>query len=488
VVRALQRWPALAKLELGNIYIRKDNPPIAQEYFPLMAAHMPSLESLVLCNVGLGAQGAGVLATAPRLAPALRRLRISDAFQESYPAAVQTLMQTTWLRLTDVHICGGTAAAGAQIVAALHAAAAAGRLPALRALGFERVWLKDAELRVLLGANWLKLEEVNLDSNNIAQAGAAALAAAAPRCQKLQLIFNRIGHAGLQELARVSWPHLKALDLAGANLGPGCPALIAAARWTALEFLSLNHNDIKFGVRALGDVSWPFLHTLALYEAGMQPGDLAALVAGAGSWPALRILEVGGNALGLADLQALEAWAPELEHLCLSGCGVGPEGAAVLGSPRWSSLAGLDLADNNDLAIEGLQALASNAWPRLQELKLTCTGQGPAGAGLLAAAQWPALRVLHFGGNTLGDAGAQALARAELPFLEELDLQDDESLGPDGAAALAAAAPRWPALRTLAVGCALWQCAGVGEAGEQALVDAKWECMENLIIQKWEDD
>jgi hypothetical protein len=64
---------------------------------------------------------------------------------------------------------------------------------------------------------------------------------------------------------------LEELDLQSADLGLGGPALIAAAaatRWTGLESLNLSENsDIKFWVRALGDVSWPFLHTLALCEA-----------------------------------------------------------------------------------------------------------------------------------------------------------------------------------------------------------------------------
>jgi hypothetical protein len=88
VLRALQRWPALLELEL-----------VEQEDFPVVAARMPSLHRLVLWNVGVGAQGAADLAAAPRLAPALRRLRFSerDDFEESYPAALQTLLQTPWL-------------------------------------------------------------------------------------------------------------------------------------------------------------------------------------------------------------------------------------------------------------------------------------------------------------------------------------------------------------------------------------------------------
>jgi len=127
---------------------------------------------------------------------------------------------------------------------------------------------------------------------------------------------------------------------------------------------------------------------------GRNPATLAAAAPG-GAQPGLHTLVLAGNrGLGDAGAAALAPAALVLSELDLSGCGLGPGGAAALAGRAGGGV-----------------GAAAGPYGRLSVLRLGGNQLGPAGAAALAAlVGGRGLRELHLPGCAIGDAGARRAA------------------------------------------------------------------------------
>lgn len=310
--------------------------------------------------------------------------------------------------------------------------AACPALARYRALVFSRGDLRDALVQVARCPYLGELESLDLDGCSFDDAELIALA--------------RSPH-----LAR-----LRALDLGGR--APGI------------------RDGAGFGVAGLGALAGapfaPHLAELRLRGRGLY-GDLVDALA---AFPALAVLDLGGNHLGRDAVTRLAELPLRLRTLGLSGTGLTDAGADALASaPLLDAVETLNVSSNpmgeagglalatsprlralRSLVYEGrygfpnaaVAAAIARSLPRLGTLVLSFAQIGPAGAAAIAAGDLPQLGRLELVGNDVGDAGARALARSTtLPSLRSLDLSDN-GITDAGALALAES-PHLASLRSL---------------------------------------
>ncbi len=158
------------------------------------------------------------------------------------------------------------------------AAIAKGAWP-LRSLTLSQTQLEDEGTIELARASLPGLRELDLASDRIGQAGAAALASVAWPIERLLLSGNPIGDKGAAALAKSALPRtLRVLELHSCELTDKGVAALASASWPALEHLVLSSNAIgAAGAKALGGAAMPALHTLALKGTEVKKTPLAPL-------------------------------------------------------------------------------------------------------------------------------------------------------------------------------------------------------------------
>ena len=196
------------------------------------------------------------------------------------------------------------------------------------------------------------------------------------------------------------------------------------------------------------------LEELGSAKNGIGEQGAASIAAACYRMPKLRIFVGAANAFGDGGVRTLAlAHFPQLESLDLRGCEIGAEGADAIAaaSHQKPKLWALDLS-MNALGDGGARALAQAHFPQLEWLFLRCCQIGPEGAAAIAAAspRLPKMRHLELFGNSLCSNGARALAQAHFPQLERLNLVGN-SIGAAGKADLDAARLGWPKLSELLV-------------------------------------
>lgn len=126
-------------------------------------------------------------------------------------------------------------------------------LPELDALSFKAPrhalsQLRPDRLAMLLGTRRLRgLKELELNSQNVGDEGAEALAAsdAFPALQGFTLSNDRLSSVGLERLAQAGWfTRLEKLVLVHHELGPDAGQVLAATRFKRLRSLVLSSNRI----------------------------------------------------------------------------------------------------------------------------------------------------------------------------------------------------------------------------------------------------
>ena len=135
-----------------------------------------------------------------------------------------------------------------------------------------------------------------------------------------------VGKQQLAALVRAPW-QLQRVDLSGGELDR---AFLAAARWTVLQVLNLDHNNLEFaGASSVAAAPLPVLRELHLSHNNVGNAGAAALAAA--HWPALHVLRLGYNSLGYAGAAALVAarW-PAIQCMSLYGNGISSESRAAL--------------------------------------------------------------------------------------------------------------------------------------------------------------
>lgn len=145
-------------------------------------------------------------------------------------------------------------------------------------------------------------------------------------------------------------------------------ALAAHSDAASLRSLDLSWNRIgPDGARALAD-GLPGLVSLRLYHNDV--GANGAVAVANARWR-LTSLNLCGNGIGVEGAAALaqgEA-TKSLESLHLGWVGLGDRGVARLAERRWTELTELNVRDN-EITIEGVRALVSEAFPKLRRLGL----------------------------------------------------------------------------------------------------------------------
>jgi uncharacterized protein (TIGR02996 family) len=320
--------------------------------------------------------------------------------------------------------------------------ARAPQLRQLRGLELSPRWLRARELAespYLDNLQWLRLQSRDTGMDDLLP---LLVAPALAGLTRLDLSATPLGSAGLRELlAACPLSRLRSLDLDGCGLADDAE-LGELSRLGELAFLNLGRN--RLGEQALAGLAradLPRLAELNLHDCAIPPAGLSALVpasflsrlrvlvlrknrvdvnglrplargAGLGE---LRALQLDDNPLGPAGAAALSALdLPRLEQLSLSGCQLGPDGAAHLA--RWPGLArvgSLDLG-GNALGGDGLRALLES--PHLTSLvclDIEHNAVGNAAIEALACSPLLArLETLRLADNALTSRALEALMRS----------------------------------------------------------------------------
>jgi Ran GTPase-activating protein (RanGAP) involved in mRNA processing and transport/hemoglobin-like flavoprotein len=261
--------------------------------------------------------------------------------------------------------------------------------------------------------------------------------------RSLDLSGRGLQDADLEKLSQISAiSSIRRLDLSNNEIGAtGAEALARSPFLTALEHLELSNNQVgDTGLKAIAESSkLRRLKYLGLSRNRIGGSGLEALMR---SEIALRSLDLSENDLRMEGAEALtQGNLKSLDCLKLRGNLIGPDGTALLAvSPQLLTLRELDLSRN---------------------------ALGPSGAAALAVSRNLAhLRRLNLAQNNLSRQGLQLfLSSPSLESLESFDVSSN-AFGPNGAMALASSlvARR---LRTLAI------CDnGIEDAGLAALLGA----------------
>ena len=277
------------------------------------------------------------------------------------------------------------------------------------------------------------------------------LAPAGTPIVRLDLGENAFGDGGARVIA--SAPRLAAVEslaLDTCELGAaGVTALTESPCWSTLRELDLSRNPLGLdGVIALaGAKPPPRLHTLRLADVDLS-SDAAGQLAQIPWLAQLLVLELSRNELSGALLGSVAArsvqqlrldhatlddpyrlrpaWERAL-HLELRGCALGDAGLAALVTAGTSALHSLDLREC-ELTAASIDLLAERArCPRLHTLRLgnnPITNQGL--ARLLASELVQSITVLDLTGCTLTHEVAAVFAAApRLPRLRTLEMLDN---------------------------------------------------------------
>jgi uncharacterized protein (TIGR02996 family) len=211
--------------------------------------------------------------------------------------------------------------------------------------------------------------------------------------------------------------------------------LFAAEPVTSVELTDASEDEGY--VESLLATRW-LLRVRRLILRGAVGDDGFAQLCASRQAAGLRALNVNGNELGADALAGLGGGLPRCTRLVLSGNPFGDEGLAALRT--WQHLPGIETLylARCEISAGGLTALLrGGALPNLGKLCLSDNEElGDEGAAAIAAAAaaLPRLRHLDVIGTGISEAGVRALAAAGLPALRRIDarrnfLDDDAAAG-----------------------------------------------------------
>jgi uncharacterized protein (TIGR02996 family) len=172
-------------------------------------------------------------------------------------------------------------------------------------------------------------------------------------------------------------------------------------------------------------------------------------------------------------------WLPRVRRLILRGT-VGDDGFARLcASSATAGLRALNV-NGNELGADALAELGGGL-PRCTSLVLSGNPFGDDGlAGLRGWKHLPGIEALYLSRCEISGEGLGALlGGAALPDLDKLCVADNDELGDEGAAAIAAAAAGLPRLRHLDV-----VNTGISEAGVRKLAEARLPALRRIDARK----
>ena len=449
-------------------------------------------KNLVVVNFGgnrIGFKNIFKLVSSLKFCPDLQDLYLYDNFiRQVGLMSVASELERTKLRLLNLHNCK-LENDGAAVLAKCLRLGAVGRQPLKKTElipgheKFDEFVLKNLNimegnnnpLDALTSHSWCHyLVNLNLGSNDIGSAGAAALSYGLNSCHKLQsldLSSNSIEADGAAVLAhglKLS-SELKELVLDNNPLkDDGATELFKALKYCSkLEKLSCE-NIIscykKFILRFAIINSGNLLYSKRLKECCTDSSEVtskwtATLAECMMHWNQLRIFNGNNNDVHGPDLAKLaEGFAKtrKLEHLYLRGNKIVADGLEALAeSVKTSNLKELDLESNNIshrgmIALnEGIKKSSSIRTLRISMNLLGSVGTATLGEGLEFCCH---LRLLELGGNNIGPSGIKYLVKGlkSCTNLLVLDLTDNGILSV-GATALADILNSFTKLQTLSL-------------------------------------
>jgi|GEM_PF-3911253 len=302
-----------------------------------------------------------------------------------------------------------------------------------RAKFFPQLCLLDVESNKLEGAAIGPLfegdttpEELHLGSNPLGAAGAAAIAQGAkPSTKRLILDSAELGEEGARALAACPHP-LDVLLLSQNDLGDEGLGALASGSLRA-KSLTVTHDSIsRDGLAALLEARWP-LASLSLASNALDD-EAARILAEAGP-DTLETLELGDNDLSAVGLGLL---VERLDGLTSLDLGTNRVGAFRELAPSMRKLEHLDVSDNR-LGDDGARALLAVQAEHLRSLSVARNGFGASALESLSGAPWfGGLRTLDVTGNRFGPAAGLLLGARPLEGLQ----MAHTALGDDGLAAL----------------------------------------------------
>jgi hypothetical protein len=141
-----------------------------------------------------------------------------------------------------------------------------------------------------------KMTRLRLYHNDLGVAGATELAARGTRLELLNLCGNRLGDAGLVELASGVLYKLTELALGWNDLGGDAARAVATGPWRALAKLNIRANRLDADAVAVLLAGLPELRWLGVDENPLGDAGLAAILASPG-FARLEWLNLGGTEL-----------------------------------------------------------------------------------------------------------------------------------------------------------------------------------------------
>lgn len=255
------------------------------------------------------------------------------------------------------------------------------------------------------------LRVLNLSANGLGEGSGKALGFLVARCpalRELDISWNQLIEAEMQEFIKVEISTLESIDVSRNQLLDGGGALLGTSKWPRLKKLTAGGNYFKdAAIEGLAQGQWPLLEELSLTrnQIGEQGAETLSLatVGGAPRWPRLKSLNLHTNFLQGKQLSSLFLGEYRaLTHLDLSNLEFGVEGALAL-------------------------ALAAHFLPALKNLNVYQTKMYAEAIQALFAAPWAKIERLHLGGNDIGVEGVEALVSAmeqgRLPSLKALEFR-----------------------------------------------------------------
>jgi uncharacterized protein (TIGR02996 family) len=301
---------------------------------------------------------------------------------------------------------------------------------------------------------------------------------------QLDLSFNALGDSELGYLFRSpDAAAVRDLDVAHIRFGDAvADQLASSAPLSHLQRLNVWWCAPCVGRALATSKTLVHLKRLQIGNSGLDVPALAALVA-APLAAGLEDLEISYNTLGEQTGEVL-ARAPELAHLrrvSMWSCGLGDGGTTELArSPHLRQLESMGL-NGNAIGARGLGALArSPVVASVRALALENNGlRDDAISALVTNAAFRTLQRIELGGvaiapNRIGAVGVKTLVSSPLVrTLRDLDLYGNETLGADGARAIAEAEGLTDLAKLDLGRCALGPEGGVVIAAARYLVNLR---------------
>lgn len=229
------------------------------------------------------------------------------------------------------------------------------------------------------------------------------------------------------ELLALSAPHTQAIVSFSVSGDERLKTLLTRRAQAGIKRLELSQLTMS-ALDAL--LKWPQragLEELIFWDLRLGPGLSQALVQ-AGSWPALKALDVGSNRLGEQGVSALgRLEAPKLEVLRLDWNAAADDGVLGLLSSSHHKLKVLGL-DHNNLSAKAIRAIVASEHLSALET-LTLEGNPLTDEGALAlssrADRLGALKRLKLGQTQLTANACAALSALNAPSLAHLDVSEN---------------------------------------------------------------